>query len=1801
MAAAPAPETPPRPRLCEIENVGATKLQDLISDIDVLLVTTTPVEREAVLSRLRPLRGEKAVLEGNIGALTMRIGHFGQYFAAHVEYAMGSVGRDASALTLADAIKAVDPKAILILGIAFGLNRQKQKLGDVIVAEEVIPYEPAKLGECVESRGRSILAGPVLYERFRNRHSDWTESRGSRKVNVICGPILSGEKLVDNLSERNELIARYPRAVGGEMEAAGAYAAANRKGCEILMVKAISDFADGKKAKTKDKQPFAASMAVSLAWHVLSKPDVLSELGALDRGLPDEPTRDVAILSPRDQLVEGIDALPQPWAGRIRSFIDAYVGTAERPNVFCGRDEDVQQLLQWLERDDVPPNLLVTAPAGRGKSALLVRAAMKWATCEDIDVVFIPWSARYDTNRPDVFLGALVARIARLRRRNAPDLKHTNADILEKMLHDELAQPYTEGRKLVIMLDGLDEAVGFDIKPGFLPPSHFNSIRLIVSARHQPDDPQGDRWIRNLGWIGLDITDRLLLPPLEIQDVEAALNRLPRSLNSLSLRHDIAIEIQRLCAGDPLTLWLMVIDIVNLGEHAIKLDVKELRARPPGLDGYFDQWWQQQRKQWNTEAPRREKSARALLELLAVADGRLTRDDVLALLPDEIPDGVRLNDTLQDLSRLIQGDGAPNGYVLAHPGFGQYWRGQIGKHACQKWRKRIECWIEQTTDDFFAERLSAKDLPKYIVQHRVEHLQEQRASRERWMTLATRPWYDAWQAHEPGPSGFLDNVNSAWTTIAIDGGQYADEAQCALVRGSIGSTLTQITPDLLKLLLDEGIWAPEQAFAYVRAAPATNDSDKGRGRLTETLAPYLTDALLPDIFKLACDLENVPFQRIEENVFRDLLKRMASIAPAAARSALERIPSLGSRSLRLCMLAEHLPAESRATVLQRSLELARQVDQPFPRVYLLRDIAEKLVEPERGRILHEAFAAANEIKELRERQQRFCELLPLLPDDLRSQAFDQALATAVASCENSDHPLDGLRSLIEQVSAPFREHAIATLEEIVRTRKTLAEGWYICMKILPYAPEDQHEHWVELAFSIINSIDDDGERATAIIRTLDEAAEIQDIARQAVVNHALRLAEKVTDPWSRLGILEKLRNHVLSETLWRAAEPTWPSIVDCLRSEDSLYERFVFDEILDIAPLDMALHAVRQSPYPWVRAELLLRLAKGVPMEERSSLIAEIFVDIGNIVLARKRADLYRRMLFDAPEHQRDAIFGAMVRSIEEIAEPYLRTLELMRLVHLLNAPWRANALDAALASARTIDMPHARFDQLLHIATHASADKRDSVLQEALDTVMQESQPWLQCKHIVGLAKVQLGRRRHEMLRLALKLSRTIGDDTNRVQAMLSFARYLPPAEMNALIDDIERIPGADQRFEKYLHLFVDCPPERTNRFDLALVAARLAGRAPGNHAWAYGLARLVPFAPAERREPLLREVLALTREQLNSLERPPPVAHLEDQYADHSGMTIDAEVCANLQQIAAFFPHEMVLEALSLAGQLGNLHHRTQATIALALQLPENERINIGESILSADVQPSHYSSRRDVRHAIARSVAPLFPEPRRSELAASPRERQPFEVQIPDLHPEQSDAMLAKNISELLAIDKPGIRIQVIPSFLSRFSAERRDGLVRHVLDRIHVLQPFEQDPLLLLLLPYVPDAWIDRCLDALERYRNLTVWVFSSVVHRFDVRQLDRAIDLVEATPGGGSPRDARLDALAAIGVERMKRPNPPRVRLQKIVHDALLRRSESRANVMIVLSAMAPLIVELGGQEAAIGVVNAIRGVGKWWA
>ncbi len=249
---------------------------DLPETVDVVLVVATDVERNAMLCHLGGSEPGANVRLSHAGCETYYVGRCGEFSVALLMCEAGSSKPGAATLAVADAISEWRPRAVIMPGIAFGYSPEKQRVGDVLVAEQVSPYELQRVGQgATIHRAPRPRASTTLINRFRNA-IDWhfPDSLG-RACEIRIGEVLSGDKLVDNAILRASLLAAFPNAIGGEMEGVGLFAAAERRHVPWLLAKAICDFGANKQ---NDDQPLAAASSASLVAHVLADAAALDGL-----------------------------------------------------------------------------------------------------------------------------------------------------------------------------------------------------------------------------------------------------------------------------------------------------------------------------------------------------------------------------------------------------------------------------------------------------------------------------------------------------------------------------------------------------------------------------------------------------------------------------------------------------------------------------------------------------------------------------------------------------------------------------------------------------------------------------------------------------------------------------------------------------------------------------------------------------------------------------------------------------------------------------------------------------------------------------------------------------------------------------------------------------------------------------------------------------------------------------------------------------------------------------------------------------------------------------------------------------------------------------------------------------------------------------------------------------------------------------------------------------------------------------------------------------------------------------------
>ncbi|HEX7843352.1 MAG TPA: AAA family ATPase [Kofleriaceae bacterium] len=203
---------------------------------------------------------------------------------------IGGAGNPGAAAATAGAIARYRPRAVLLMGIAAGI-RDKIRIGEVVLSDRVVAYEPAALirsasGMVVQPRPEidraphTMIQDVVSYRAEAARLQDAFARAGGEvpsassgqedefrahvaaAITARQGTIASGEKLLRDPAKLLAVRELHGKTEVGEMEAAGLVDGCRRGSVPWLVIRGISDFGD--ELKDDRFHAFAACAAAAV-------------------------------------------------------------------------------------------------------------------------------------------------------------------------------------------------------------------------------------------------------------------------------------------------------------------------------------------------------------------------------------------------------------------------------------------------------------------------------------------------------------------------------------------------------------------------------------------------------------------------------------------------------------------------------------------------------------------------------------------------------------------------------------------------------------------------------------------------------------------------------------------------------------------------------------------------------------------------------------------------------------------------------------------------------------------------------------------------------------------------------------------------------------------------------------------------------------------------------------------------------------------------------------------------------------------------------------------------------------------------------------------------------------------------------------------------------------------------------------------------------------------------------------------------------------------------------------------------
>ena len=274
-------------------------------------------------------------------------------------------------LSAADAIDHWKPEVLIAVGIAFGVKEEKHHIGDVLVSKEVLDYESARVERdgTFTYRGRTFSTSRELAERVSNLDLRRAEVRDLPTIHM--GTIVSGAKLVDNKEYRDNLASLHSTVIGGEMEGSGILTACQNHQVDVIVIKAICDWAANKNNPSKDDdQKKASKNATIVARAILERGHLQNETAKQRRRLRElenptsttPPFPDALKMGKHDKVLEEKRLIRDSCASAVN------LDPKAAPGIPAQGTPVVDAMLDWAASPTEPQLFALLGEYGMGKT-----------------------------------------------------------------------------------------------------------------------------------------------------------------------------------------------------------------------------------------------------------------------------------------------------------------------------------------------------------------------------------------------------------------------------------------------------------------------------------------------------------------------------------------------------------------------------------------------------------------------------------------------------------------------------------------------------------------------------------------------------------------------------------------------------------------------------------------------------------------------------------------------------------------------------------------------------------------------------------------------------------------------------------------------------------------------------------------------------------------------------------------------------------------------------------------------------------------------------------------------------------------------------------------------------------------------------------------------------------------------------------------------------------------------------------------------------------------------------------------
>ncbi len=871
-------------------------------------------------------------------------------------------------------------------------------------------------------------------------------------------------------------------------------------------------------------------------------------------------------------------------------------------------------------------------------------------------------------------------------------------DFLERILR-LAASTLTEGEKIVIVCDALDEAGTF--------PDHF----VFGLPKELPD---GVYFILSQRPVNVKLPNfEPVIEKLEAQG-EGNLQDIGAYLSAVAKRPEVAGQIRSKEYSEDFFIqtlkeksqgvWMYLHYIIKEIEGGARAPL-DLANLPTGLVGYYAEYWDA----WRTG--KRGKGEEAWDELYAPLLTTLAAAQE-AIPVDWMMQWADVTAKPREVTRLLtehwrafiteKDEDGKKTYTPYHLSFKDFITGRVDTDKLPPAQanlvkdlatqtvdahKRIVNAFEKECNGEW-EKLVEQEYPRL---HLTAHLNGA-GEYEKLRIILTEgdrkiKWVEAREQKEETYAGYLNDLIYVWDYTEREQ-NYALAIRCMLIENSIHSLASNIPPELLIQLGKMKLWSYPRCLSTIRE----NSDSHAQAEALKLIVPDLPLLLHPEALAAAREIKDDSARAralsyLAAYLNDELKAQTIQEALAAARD----IKDEDARTFALAALAAYLNDELKADILAT----ARKIKDEYARAHALAALAPHLNDELKAQVL----AAAHEIENENARILVLADLAPRLNEKLKAQAIQESLGMAreIEDEYSRTHALATLAPhLNDELKAQAIQESLAAAREIkIETIRSLA-----ILALVPHLNDELKAQAIQESLAAAREIKNESARARALSAL---AVYLNDKLQAQAIQEEIEAAREIEDEYSRTRALAALAPHLNDKLKAQALEEAHeikhehdrahalaalaPHLNDELKAQ-------AFEEALEIKEEYDRVYALA-ALVPHLNDELKVRVLK-----EAHEIKEEYYRSNALVALA---------------PHLNDELKVRALKEAHEIKDKSARVRALTALAPHLNDELKAQVIQEALAAAREFKDESERTRALAALAPHLNDELKAQVIQEAL------------------------------------------------------------------------------------------------------------------------------------------------------------------------------------------------------------------------------------------------------------------------------------------------------------------------------------------------------------------------------------------------------------------------------------------------------------------------------------------------------